>query len=152
MANIDNKCSNLKISNKTSKSLDHIFEIQRNAQENNYNFNFKDLNLKELAHVWFSNKHALDDEMCEMFDALGGINDGIGNAAWKYWKSDHAKAKNMTINDLSKKDLLELKFEIVDAFHFLINFAVSINMTGSEFYNLFLSKNQENADRQKRNY
>ena len=99
MANTDNKCSDLKISNKTSKSLDHIFDIQK-----------------------------------------------------KYWKKDHNKAKSMTIKDLSDKDLLELKFEIVDAFHFLINFGVSIGMTGSEFYNLFVSKNQENTDRQNRGY
>lgn len=152
MANIDNKCSDLKISNRTSKALDYIFEIQRNAQENNYGYNFDNMTLKDICDFWLMNKHALTDELHEMFDALGGIDDGIGNAVWKPWKKDNLKAENMTINDLSKKDLLELKFEIVDAFHFLINFAVSINMTGSEFYNLFLSKNQENADRQKRNY
>jgi|TARA_B110000908_G_C10200479_1_gene425076 hypothetical protein len=152
MANLDNKCSDLNIENKKSDSLDHIFEIQKKSQENNYNFNFEDLSLKEIADIWFSNKHALDDEICEMFDALGGVKDGIGNAAWKYWKKDHSKAKEMTIKDLSKEDLLELKFEIVDAFHFLINFGVSIGMTGSEFYNLFVSKNKENTDRQKRGY
>ena len=152
MANTDNKCSSLFISDKKSKSLDHIFDLQKKSQENNYNFKFEGLSLKEIAGLWFSNKHALDDEICEMFDALGGVNDGIGNAAWKYWKKNHSFAEKMTIKDLSDEDLLELKFEIVDAFHFLINFAVSIGMTGSEFYNMFIAKNQENTDRQNRGY
>jgi hypothetical protein len=87
-----------------------------------------------------------------MFDALGGINDGIGNAAWKFWKSLHCDSEVLTIEDLSDKDLLELKFEIVDAFHFMINFAISIGMTGSEVYSLYKIKNKENFERQENNY
>lgn len=152
MANVDNKCSDLFVRNLTSKDFDFIFLLQKKAQEQSYGFDFSKMTLKEIADFWFANKHALDDELSEMFDALGGINDGIGNAAWKYWKKDHEEAKAMTIKDLSENDLKELKFEVVDAFHFLINFAVSINMTGSELYDMYISKNRENIRRQENNY
>lgn len=152
MANTDNKCSDLEVRNLISKDFDFIFNLQKKAQEKSYGFDFSKMTLKEIADFWFANKHALDDELSEMFDALGGINDGIGNAAWKYWKKDHEEAKAMTIKDLSENDLKELKFEIVDTFHFLINFAVSINMTGSELFDMYISKNKENIRRQENNY
>lgn len=152
MANIDNKCSKLKVNNSNSKDLDFIFNLQKETQENNYGYNFDNMTLKNICDFWLMNKHALTDELHEMFDALGGIDDGIGNAVWKPWKKDHLQAKKMTIKNLSKNDLKELKFEIVDAFHFLINFAVSINMTGSDLYNMFISKNKENINRQNNNY
>jgi len=152
MANVDNECKNLEVRNLKSEDFDFIFLLQKKAQEQNYGFDFDKMSLKKIADFWFANKHALDDELSEMFDALGGINDGIGNAAWKYWKRDHERADKMTIQDLSENDLKELKFEIVDAFHFLINFAVSINMTGSEMYDMYISKNRENIRRQNDNY
>ena len=110
------------------------------------------MTLKDICDFWLMNKHALTDELHEMFDALGGIDDGIGNSVWKPWKNDNLEAKSMTVKNLSDRDLSELKFEIVDAFHFLINFAVSINMTGSELYSMYISKNLENTNRQKNNY
>lgn len=152
MANTDNKCKSLSIENLRSKDFDLIFDLQKSTQENTYNYDFSNMSLKDISNFWLMNRHALSDEISEMFDALGGIENGIGNAVWKPWKQDHKKASSMTINDLSHNDLKELKFEIVDAFHFLINFAVSINMTGSEFYNMFISKNLENINRQKNNY
>ncbi len=36
--------------------------------------------------------------------------------------------------------------------HFITNDAVSIGMTPEEMYNMYMSKNQENRDRQKRGY
>jgi hypothetical protein len=152
MANKDNKCADLNTLDQKSKDWDFIFNLQKSTQENTYGFKFDSLSLEELSKFWCVNKHALDDEICEMFDALGGIDDGIGNAAWKYWKADHEKAKTMKVEDLTDNDLKELKFEIVDAFHFLINFAVSINMSGSDLFNMFKAKNLENIARQKNNY
>ena len=58
----------------------------------------------------------------------------------------------MNIDSLSEGDLMELKYEVVDMFHFAINFAVSIGMTGSEFFSMYLSKNQENHKRQQNGY
>ena len=60
--------------------------------------------------------------------------------------------RSQGFSDLSEADLLELKFEIVDMLHFFTNYAVSIGMTPEEMYNMYMSKNQENRDRQKRGY
>ena len=94
----------------------------------------------------------MDDEINEMFDALGGVDDGIGNAGWKYWKKDNVKATQMRIKDLSERDRLELFYEWIDAFHFFINFAISIGMTSKDVVNLYLAKHEENKRRQKNQY
>ena len=44
------------------------------------------------------------------------------------------------------------KFEIIDMLHFFMNYAISIGMTPQEMYNMYMSKNAENRDRQKRGY
>ncbi len=151
MANTDNECAHLEIGNLTSKDFDDVVNIQSKLQEK-IGTDFSKMKLYEIAVFWMSNAHAENDEFGEMIDALGGINDGIGNGVWKWWKQDNKKAKNMTINDLSEKDLLELKFEIVDKFHFFLNYMVSIGMTGSELFNMYMSKNSENFNRQENGY
>lgn len=154
MANTDNTCSNLKVEDFHSNTKDTfglIFNKQKELQER-LGFNFKDLTIKEIADFWMVNKHALSDELNEMFDALGGINDGIGNAGWKYWKKDNALAKNMKISDLSENDKLELFYEWIDGLHFYMNFAISIGMTSKDVVNLYMAKQKENIKRQETGY
>ena len=94
MANSDNQCSDLKVEDhykNTKDTFGMIYNKQKELQER-LGMNYKDLTLKEIAEMWMVNKHAMSDELNEMFDALGGINDGIGSAAWKYWKQDNKKA------------------------------------------------------------
>lgn len=152
MANTDNSCSNLKVGDDFFPDFNRIFELQKDIQEKIYHYDFKSMSLDELKDFWFLNKHALEDELSEMFDALGGINDGIGNAVWKPWKEANKKSYGMHISDLSDKDKLELLMEIVDAFHFMINFAVSCGFTGSQIANAYISKNKENIRRQNEGY
>lgn len=154
MANTDNTCSNLKVEDfhsTTNDTFGLIFNKQKELQEK-LGFNFKDLTIKEIADFWMVNKHALSDELNEMFDALGGINDGIGNAGWKYWKKDNVLAKNMKISDLSENDKLELFYEWIDGLHFYMNFAISIGMTSKDVVNLYMAKQKENIKRQETGY
>ena len=154
MANSDNQCSDLEVKDFHSDVKDTfgmVYNKQRELQER-LGLDYKNLTLKEIADMWMVNKHALSDELNEMFDALGGINDGIGSAAWKYWKQDNAKASTMTIDDLSESDKLELYYEWIDGLHFYMNFALAIGMTGKDIVNLYMAKNSENHDRQKRGY
>ena len=97
------------------------------------------------------NNHALIDEMNEAIDALGGISGG-GNAIWKPWKKAYPEYSNMKFSELSEDDQLECKFEIIDMLHFYMNYAASIGMTSQEMYNIYMSKNEENRERQKRGY
>lgn len=154
MANSDNKCADLEVEDFYSKSEDTlgmVFNKQKELQAR-LGFDFKDWTIKEISDFWLANKHAMSDELGEMFDALGGINDGIGNAAWKYWKKDNAKAADMKISDLTEADRLELFYEWIDGLHFYMNFAISIGMTPKDVVNLYMSKNAENHDRQERGY
>lgn len=154
MANSDNTCADLEVKDyysDTQDTLGLIFDKQKELQER-LGFNFEGWTLKQIADFWMVNKHALSDELNEMFDALGGINDGIASAAWKYWKGDNAKADSMKIEDLSNEDKLELFYEWIDGLHFYMNFAISIGLTSKDIVNLYMAKNAENHDRQERGY
>lgn len=154
MANSDNVCANLEVKDWSSTNRDSL-ELIYNKQielQNRLGFDFKDWSLKQISDFWMVNKHAMSDELNEMFDALGGINEGIGSAAWKYWKSDNKKAESMKISDLSDSDRLELYYEWIDGLHFYMNFAISIGMTSKDITNLYMAKNAENHDRQDRGY
>lgn len=159
MANTDNQCKDLLVENDYVKSTNHLeklMNLQKNTQESVYGYDFKNLSLGEIKDFWLWNTRAIEDEISEAYDALGGVsNNGetsIGNAVWKPWKSNHKKAYSMKISDLSEGDLKELKMELVDIQHFLFNMMISVGMTAEELYNFYLSKNKENVARQKRGY
>jgi hypothetical protein len=159
MANTDNTCSNLEIEDLWSErtepnedTLGDIIDLQKDTQMNVYGYDFKDMNLREIMSFWHANTHAMIDEIHEATDALGGIKDGSGNAIWKYWKKDYSKYESIKFSDLSESDQLEAKFEIIDMLHFFLNYAISISMTSQEIYNMYMSKNKENRDRQSRGY
>lgn len=155
MANIDNQCAGLEIEDLHSQSRDtlgDIMSLQKDTQLNVYGYDFSKMSLREIMFFWHANTHALVDEIHEATDALGGIKDGSGNAIWKYWKKDYSKYDQMKFSDLSENDQLEAKFEIIDILHFFMNMAISIGMTPEEMYNMYMAKNKENRDRQKRGY
>ncbi len=155
MANIDNTCADLPINDlyeSSTDSLGDILNLQADTQRNVYGYDFENMTLREIMNFWHINTHALIDEIHEATDALGGINDGSGNAVWKYWKKDHSKYNTLKFSDLSEDDQLECKFEIIDMLHFFMNYAISIGMTPKEMYNMYMSKNKENRDRQTRGY
>ena len=159
MANIDNSCSNLEIRDyfndrpePNEDTLGDIMRIQAETQCNVYGYNFEEMSLRELMDFWHMNNHALIDEIHEATDALGGIKDGSGNAIWKRWKKAFDSYSNLKFSDLSAADQLECKFEIVDILHFFMNMAVSVGMTSSEMYNMYMAKNEENRARQQKGY
>lgn len=154
MANEDNQCADLEVKDYYSESKDTfgmIYNKQRELQSR-LGLNYENLTLKEIAEMWMVNKHAMSDELNEMFDALGGINDGIGSAAWKYWKQDNKKAETMTVADLTEADRLELFYEWIDGLHFYMNFALAIGMTSEDIVNLYMAKQKENINRKERGY
>jgi len=154
MANSDNQCSDLEVKDHYTNVKDTfgmIYNKQKELQKR-LGLNYENLSLKEIAESWMVNKHAMSDELNEMFDALGGINDGIGSSAWKYWKKDHSKSSKMTIKDLSEEDRLELYYEWIDGLHFYMNFAIAIGMTSEDIINLYMAKQKENIARQDRGY
>lgn len=159
MANTDNQCKNLFIGNEYEKSthhLDDLINLQKNTQEGVYGYDFSNMTLGQIKDFWLWNTRAIEDEISEAYDALGGVsNNGetsIGNAVWKPWKKDHKKAYTMKISDLSDDDIIELKMELVDIQHFIFNLMISVGMDAKDLYNFYLSKNKENIERQQRGY
>lgn len=155
MANQANECFELEINDHystTKEGLSELMELQKSIQENVYKCDFTAMqsNLKELKEFWDMNYHAIQDELREAFDALGGIHDGVGSGVWKRWKKSHAQVPNMKLSDLSERDMIELKFELIDIQHFLFNMMLSIGMTPQEVFNMYISKNKENIERQNR--
>jgi hypothetical protein len=155
MANKDNTCSDLEIKDLYSESKDtlgDILNLQAETQKNVYKWNFENMSLRELMNFHHMNNHAIIDEIHEFTDSLGGIKDGDGSAIWKRWKQAYSKYDNMKFSDLSQSDQLECKFEIIDLLHFFMNIAASVGMTPKEMYNMYMSKNEENRNRQKNGY
>lgn len=153
------KCSHLQIDdyyNMEDRHLDKLMQMQSDIQkmyfEKHGRKQFDEMTLRELCDFLLLNKHSLDNEFHEFFDALGGINDGIGNAIWKHWKSDNKQASEMTLADLSDDDLTELHYEWIDALHFFLIFGISIGITPERMFNLYVSKNKENYARQRNEY
>jgi len=164
MANTDNKCKDLTIKDYYEEkgydvngcSLRDLYHLQENTQnmyfEKQGKKPFKDFTIGDLIDFLMVNNHAIIDELHEMVDAVGGIEDGVGNAAWKPWKSKNPEIRKQKLSDLTPGDLKELKMEWVDVMHFVFNAGLAIGVTSDEFYNYYLSKNEENWDRQKNNY
>jgi len=164
MANTDNKCKDLKVKDYYSEngyedkgnSLNDLYLLQENTQNMYFQKQgkkpFSDFNIGDLVDFLMVNNHAIIDELHEMVDAVGGIEDGVGNAAWKPWKSKNPEIRKTKLSDLTPGDLKELKMEFIDVMHFVFNAGLAIGVTPKEFYNYYLSKNEENWDRQKNNY
>ena len=125
-----NKCLNLK-DTKLIKGdmLQNIFRIQKKFGSKFCDFGTKNIKLKEK---W--TKEFILCCMSELSEILGWIN-------WKHWKK-----QKYPINEK------ELKYEIIDLLHFVISLALINGMSAKELYQLYLNKNKENFDRQKRGY
>ena len=117
MANLDNSSANLEVKDyfkengydKQNDSLGDLYTLQANTQDMYFTKHgtkaFKDFNIGDLVDYLLVNNHAIIDELHEMLDAVGGIKDGTGNAAWKPWKSANKKTRELKLSDLSKGDL-----------------------------------------------
>lgn len=159
MQNNFQECAQLNVEDVYSKSantLADLYLLQKDIQENVYKYSFSELQngpLNKMREFFDWNYHGLQDELREVFSALGGMKDGIAAGVWKPWKKDYKeKAPLMKYSDLSNNDVLELKYELIDCQHFLFNMMLAAGITPQELMNLYFAKNMENRDRVKRGY
>lgn len=108
-------------------------------------------NLATVMAYLNTQHHALQDELREFFAALGGV-DTHGSAVWKNWKTAHKAAQAKRFKDLTDEELLELHFEVVDLWKFLLNMTLTVGMTPNRLYNLFMAKTAENYYRKDTGY
>lgn len=164
MANIDNQCKDLEVkdyytengySDKQS-SLADLYNLQAKTQDMYFAKQgkkpFSEFTIGDIIDFLMVNNHAIIDELHEMVDAVGGIEDGVGNAAWKPWKSTNLETRAKKLTGLTANDLKELKMEWIDVMHFIFNAGLAIGVTPQEFYNYYLSKNEANWERQRNGY
>lgn len=160
MANKDNKLAKTEVLDSHTDdyvkngadTLEMCWNHQKYMQEKVYGYDFSTITIGEIVDFCMMNKHAIEDEMGEFMDALGGIDDGVGNAAWKPWKSANKEIRSKRIADLTEADKKELKMEFVDMFHFFMNFGIIIGMDAREVYNMYFAKAKENVQRQNNSY
>lgn len=104
---------------------------------------------------WLRNqKDYVDDEFRELITSLGGMSNGekAASAVWKPWKADHAAKRDTKISEMSDKDQLEIKFEMIDILHFVLNMFQALGMDADEIFKLYFLKNAENFARQDNGY
>lgn len=153
----NNACRQLEIKDEYTANahmgdlLTEVFEVQDTLQSA-YGFEYNpDIRIGRLMTYLNVQHHALQDELREFFNAVGGV-DTNGAAAWKNWKKEFMITQEKKLSDLSEGELLELQFEVIDMFKFWLNMAMAVGVDAQTFYNLFMSKTRENYDRIKRGY
>jgi hypothetical protein len=152
-----NTCRQLIVDDVYAKAVgnaDLLTEVMGMQTELQRTFGFEynpDITIAELMVYLNVHHHALQDEIREFFNSLGGV-DTHGSAAWKNWKTAFAEAQQKKLSDLSEGELLELQFEVVDMFQFWFNMALAVGVDAERFYNLYQAKVRENYDRIKRGY
>jgi hypothetical protein len=159
MAENFQECAHLEVEdvfNNSTNTLADLYNLQKDIQETVYGYDFeamRELPLNKMREFFDWNYHAIQDELRETFNALGGMKDGVGNAVWKPWKKAyHEKVPQMTFNDLSASDKKELQMELIDIQHFLFNLMLATGMTPADLMNMYFAKNEENRARQRRGY
>jgi hypothetical protein len=164
----ENKCSCLEVENvyeemRNEKNIDPLqamMTLQRWLQEKvrdkkpRYTELFGpqlgiESTISDGAEFVMYQKQSIDDEFQELYRALGGSD---GNASWKYWKTANEKLTSKKISELTAEEMLELKYEAVDIWHFIMNVFLLLGMDAKELTNLYFAKNAENARRQEMSY
>ena len=114
-------------------------------------------NLSKIGEIydWLrDNKVALDDEFREVVDALPGMNlpEKERSALWKKWKANHLKLREKDISELEPNELKELKFELIDMWHFFMNMMLGLRISSKELFTYYYYKNLENIRRYNSKY
>jgi len=66
---------------------------------------------------------------------------------FKPWKNYSA----MTVEEY-ETNMEEARREFIDMFHFMLNIALALNMSGKDIYDMYMEKNKENHKRQDEGY
>ena len=140
--------------------FEYMLGMQKDLQhalstKNSHNPSPNELHTIGQKFDWLrENKQAFDDEYREIIDALPGMETPVKDrsAVWKRWKGKYDSIREKTFNDLSSDEMKELKFELVDSFHFYMNMFFALDMSAEEMFIYYFVKNAENHRRAKNGY
>lgn len=141
--------------------LDSMLGMQRALQTKlaiekpEMNLNPNDIDTAGKTVDWLRTQwDCMSDEFRELLTSLGGMSNGEKDASgvWKAWKANNLEKRATLIKDLSPEDQLEIKFELIDIWHFFLNMNVALGLDSQEIFELYFLKNKENFDRQNNGY
>lgn len=145
MVNPQNKCAQLwnKDVEKLENPLKQIFEMQLSLQkklaESGRGVDYENAdfmaNVNDITVQWRN----LTLEFAELLERL----------PFKSWKTYSEADKTGFVSEEQK---LETWYEYADMAHFFINIGLALGIDGDTLERLYVSKNAENFDRQKRGY
>jgi hypothetical protein len=147
--------------NQSPDLLQDMLNMQNNLQTTlaqklpKYNIAPSDIQTKGELVSWVdSNFDAIMDEFRELKNAIGGMSNGekSASAVWKKWKSNHGSMQSEKLDDMSQEDKLELMFECIDIWHFVMNLFLGLKLDSKDIYTLYMLKNFENLNRYNNGY
>lgn len=112
--------------------LEQMFNIQEHAQINIYGDGvpFEEWDNERKIEFIKDMRIAIDDELAEFMGEIG----------WKPW----ATSRHINVD--------AAKGELVDVFHFFMNFCLVVEMGPKELFEKYLAKNKKNIKRQEDGY
>lgn len=123
------------------RPLVQMFELQRSLQDHlarkGRALDFDSATFTERVNEITTQWRNLTLEFAELLERL----------PYKEWKTYTTEQRELT-----PEELLEVKYEYIDMFHFFLNIGLCLGVTGEEFEKLYLTKNKENFNRQSRGY
>lgn len=141
--NPENKCADLFEEMQVEKPLHEMFkmqlELQRNLFKRGKGLDYDNATFKERVDQMSKEWRNISLEFAEMLERL----------PFKEWKTYDDKTLAGFTSDEQE---LETKYEYIDMFHFFLNIGLLLGIDADEFVSLYLTKNKENFDRQKRGY
>lgn len=143
--NPENKCAKLWDQEvpKLQSSLNEIFEMQLSLQKNlaargrgvDYSTADFKTNVDDISKQWRN----LTLEFSELLERLPFKE-------WKTYTPEQLSACQ------SQEQMLETWYEYADMLHFFVNIGLALGINGDTLERLYVTKNAENFDRQKRGY
>ena len=144
--NPENKCSHLfdqVEKNQLVDSFKMMYEMQKSLQDNlsqrgkGLNYDTADF-MQKVNQIILEYKN-VNLEMAELIERLP-------HKSWKTYSPEQKQGWE------SEEQKLETWFEYIDVFHFFMNIGHLLGISAEDFVKLYVAKNKENFDRQKRGY
>ena len=142
----ENKCAQLFEQDVTLPNIECI-ELMFNMQKSLQDHLASKGRALDLDKATFKEK--VDNITPQLRNLLVESTELIERLPYKEWKTYSDEEKKYFLSNEVK---LECWYEIIDMFHFLMNMALLLDIDGKTFVHLYMKKNKENFDRQKRGY
>lgn len=143
--NPENKCSHLysqeveKLDNPVVDMFKMQASLQKRLAESGRAVDYTNASFKEKVDDVTVQWRNLTLEFAELLERL----------PFKEWKT-YPEDKLMGFE--GEEGMLEVYYEYIDMFHFFMNIGLALGIDGETFEKLYVTKNKENFDRQKRGY